>query len=73
MDTFCSPQCLYIKGFTVLLLLSSYFGMPKNVNFLSNWQSSEQEYKEIKNIMEIKNLESLKSNTEYQQELLYGM
>lgn len=46
---------------------------PKYVNFLSNWQSSEQEYKEIKNIMEIKNLESLKSNTEYQQELLYGM
>lgn len=27
MDTFCGPQCLYIKGFTVLLLLSSYFGM----------------------------------------------
>ena len=34
-----------------------------------NWQSSELEYKEVKNIKEKKHLGSLKRNTEYLEEL----
>lgn len=36
-----------------------------------NWQSSELEYKEVKNTMEIKTPWKHKGNTEYLEELLH--